>query len=87
MKTQEVDYTTQSQGTCSRPVSEATQCFQAASKVQGGGVQANQTVSSSVLPADCFLIKYENGSTIAYFNQGESKAVCGGGEVRRPYQS
>ena len=53
----------------------------AAGKVQGGKVDANSTVTSTSLPSHCSLIKYENGTTIAYFNEGVSKAACGGGEM------
>ena len=81
VKTIEVDYTTQSKGSCTTTVSNATECFMAASKVEGGKVDANLTVTSSILPADCFLVKYENGTTISFFNEGESKATCGGGQV------
>ena len=99
VKTVEVSYTTQSQGTCTTPVTNATECFLAAAKVQGstvtvssssllllqvqgGGVDHNSTVSSSSLPPDCSLVKYQNGSTVAFFNEGESKAECGGGQVK-----
>jgi hypothetical protein len=80
-KTIEVQYTTQSQGACATAVTNATECFIAASKVQSGGVAANSTVSSTVLPGDCSLIKYQNGTTIAYFNEEKSKSACGGGQV------
>ena len=81
VKTIEVEYATQSKGTCATSVSNATECFMAAGKVQGGKVDANSTVTSTSLPSHCSLIKYENGTTIAYFNEGASKAACGGGEM------
>ena len=81
-KTMEVEYATQSKGSCTTSVSNATECFMAASKVEDGKVDANSTVASTSLPSKCSLVKYENGTTIAYFNEGESKAACGGGQVR-----
>jgi len=80
-KTIEVEYTTQSQGSCATTVGNATECFVAASKVQNGKVDANSTVTSTDLPSDCSLVKYENGTTIAFFNEASSKAACGGGQM------
>ena len=80
-KTIEIEYSTQSKGSCTTNVGNATECFVAASKVQGGKVDANNTVTSTDLPSDCSLVKYENGTTIAFFNDASSKAECGGGQV------
>ena len=80
-KTIEIEYVTQSKGSCTTSVGNATECFVAASKVQGGKVDANNTVTSTDLPSDCSLVKYENGTTIAFFNDASSKAECGGGQV------
>merc|ERR1711970_301808 len=77
----DVEYTTQSQGACATTVGNATECFLAASKVQNGKVDANTTVTSTSLPSDCSLVKYENGTTIAFFNEASSEAACGGGQM------
>ena len=82
VKTIEVEYATQSEGSCATSVVNATECFVAASKVSGAGkVNANSTVTSTSLPSDCSLVKFENGTTIAFFNEASSKASCGGGQV------
>merc|ERR1712038_1416300 len=80
-KTIEIEYSTQSKGSCTTRVGNATECFVAASKVQGGKVDANNTVTSTDLPSDCSLVKYENGTTIPFFNDASSKAECGGGQM------
>ena len=49
--------------------------------MQNGRVDANSTVTSTSLPSACSLVKYENGTTIAFFNEASSKAACGGGQV------
>merc|ERR1711962_184643 len=71
----------QSKGSCTTSVGNATECYVAASKVQGGKVDNNNTVTSTDLPSDCSLVKYENGTTIAFFNDASSKAECGGGQM------
>jgi len=81
VKKVDVEYVTQSKGSCATTVSNATECFLAASKVQNGKVDANSTVTSTSLPSDCSLVKYENGTTIAFFNEASSEAACGGGEM------
>merc|ERR1712088_1191788 len=81
VKTIEVEYATQSEGSCATSVVNATECFVAASKVENGKVDANSTVTSTDLPSACSLIKYENGTTIAFFNEASSKAACGGGQM------
>ena len=97
VKKVEVEYSTQSQGACATTVASATECFAAADKVferrnveivfkrvsqvENGKVDGNSTVSSTSLPSDCSLVKFENGTTIAFFNEVTSEAACGGGEV------
>jgi len=82
VKKVDVEYTTQSQGSCATNVGNATECFIAASKVENGQVDGNSTVSSTSLPSDCSMVKYENGTTIAFFNEvASSEAACGGGEM------
>ena len=45
-------------------------------------MDGNSTVTSTALPSDCSLVRYENGTTIAFFNEAaSSEAACGGGEV------
>lgn len=80
-KTIEVEYNTQSHGTCGVAVTNQTECFAAAYKVEGGKIQANTTVSSSTLPSACSVVKMENGTTIAFFNQKTTSITCGGGQV------
>merc|ERR1712055_1287021 len=80
-KTIEVQYSSQNQGTCSQGVTNETECFMAAYKVMAGKLDFNASVSSTDLPKDCSVIKYENGSSIAYFNKEDSSASCGGGKV------
>jgi hypothetical protein len=85
----EQSYATKSSGTCTTsdpwnyllPVTNATECFTAASEVQEGKVNANKTVSSGILPQYCTLVMYRNGTTIAYYNAKASKTECGGGQV------
>jgi len=81
VKKVDVEYATQSQGSCAATVGNATECFVAASKVENGKVDANSTVTSPSLPSDCSLVKYENGTAIAFFNEAASEAACGGGEM------
>jgi len=81
VKKVEVEYSTQSQGACATTVASATECFAAADKVENGKVDGNSTVTSDSLPSDCSLVKYENGTTIAFFNEAKSEAACGGGEM------
>merc|ERR1719402_2170889 len=81
VKTIEVEYATQSKGSCATSVVNATECFVAASKVENGKVDTNSTVTSTSLPSACSLVKYENGTTIAFFNEASSKATCGGGQM------
>merc|ERR1711962_401287 len=81
VKKVEVEYTTQSQGSCSVAVNNVTECFLAAYKVEGGKVDYNSSVSSASLPSHCSVVKYKNGSTIAYFNNRDSTAACGGGQM------
>ena len=98
VKKVEVEYSTQSQGACATTVASATECFAAADKVfkrcnveivfklvsqvENGKVDGNSTVTSTSLPSDCSLVKFENGTTIAFFNEATSEAACGGGEVK-----
>merc|ERR1719288_283266 len=81
VKSIEVEYATQSKGSCATSVVNATECFVAAMRVENGNVDANSTVTSSSLPSACSLVKYENGTTIAFFNEASSKAMCGGGQM------
>merc|ERR1712180_157878 len=81
VKKVEVEYTPQSQGSCSVAVNNVTECFLAAYKVEGGKVDYNSSVSSASLPSHCSVVKYKNGSTIAYYNQRDSTAGCGGGQT------
>merc|ERR1712012_633752 len=81
VKKVEVEYSTQSQGACGIAVVSATECFAAADKVENGRVDGNSTVTSTSLPSDCSLVKFENGTTIAFFNEATSEAACGGGEM------
>merc|ERR1719400_2494427 len=50
-------------------------------EVENGKVDGNSTVTSTDLPSACSLIKYENGTTIAFFNEASTKASCGGGQM------
>ena len=82
-KVVEQTYATKTFGACIKPVTNATECFLAVAKVQGGeGSDLNVTVASGSLPAHCALVIYTNGSTVAYYNQGSSRAQCGGAQVR-----
>jgi len=78
-----IDYALVSSGSsCPTPVTNASECFLAAASLEEGKVDYNLSLaSSSNLPRDCSVVKYQNGSTIAYFNQGESSVKCGGGQV------
>ena len=46
-----------------------------------GHIDINATISSTSLPKDCSMVVYKNGTTVAYFNEGNSKSECGGGQV------
>ena len=87
VKKVEQTYGTKTFGTCIKTVVNATQCFKAASQVVNAGVgthghiDINSTVSSTSLPKDCSMVVYKNGTTVAFFNQEESKSECGGGQV------
>ena len=87
VKKVEQTYGTKTFGTCIKTVINATQCFEAASQVVNAGVgthghiDTNSTVSSTSLPKDCSMVVYKNGTTVAFFNQAESKSECGGGQV------
>merc|ERR1711970_1082912 len=82
----EHSYTTQTFGSCIKTVVNASQCFEAAWHVVNSGVgthghiDINSTVSSTSLPKDCSMVVYKNGTTVAFFNQAESKSKCGGGQ-------
>ena len=77
----EQTYGTKTFGTCIKTVVNATQCFEAVGQVVNSGVDTNATVSSSSLPKDCSMVVYKNGTTVAFFNEGDSKSECGGGQV------
>merc|ERR1719334_3053548 len=74
-------YLTEKSGTCKTPLSNASECFEAASKVTTQGVIAsNETVDSQSLPVGCSVVQNASGSAQVYFNQHSgSQIACGGG--------
>jgi len=82
----EQTYATKTFGSCIKTVVNASQCFEAAEQVVNAGVgkhghiDRNATVSSTSLPKHCSMVVYKNGTTVAFFNEGDSKAECGGGQ-------
>ena len=63
---------TYSSGTCKTNISNATECFEAAQKVEGSKVEANLTVSTAKMPKNCSVIHHHNGLVIAYYNSQDS---------------
>merc|ERR1712130_949680 len=86
VKKVEQTYGTKTFGSCIKTVVNSSQCFEAAERVVTAGVgthghiDVNATVSSTSLPKDCSMVVYKNGTTVAYFNEGNSKSECGGGQ-------
>ena len=81
----EQTYGTKTFGSCIKTVVNASQCFEAAEQMVNGAhghIDTNATVSSTSLPKDCSMVVYKNGTTVAYFNEGNSRSECGGGQVR-----
>ena len=86
----EQTYGTKTFGSCIKTVVNASECFEAAEKVVGeqhGRVDTNATVGSTLLPKDCSMVVFKNGTTVAFFNEGDSKSECGGGQVYPQLQS
>merc|ERR1719348_1759266 len=76
----ETEYLAVSEGRCPTSVDAATECFSAANKVEAGAVTGNISVSSSSLPLHCSIVKYTNGSSMAYYNTAPTGVDCGGGK-------
>eukprot|EP00005_Dracoamoeba_jomungandri_P011599 CAMPEP_0174265228 /NCGR_PEP_ID=MMETSP0439-20130205/25700_1 /TAXON_ID=0 /ORGANISM="Stereomyxa ramosa, Strain Chinc5" /LENGTH=693 /DNA_ID=CAMNT_0015351583 /DNA_START=91 /DNA_END=2172 /DNA_ORIENTATION=+ len=73
-------------GTCQTVVTNATECFVAATQV-GSAPDHNYTVSNSSLPYGCFVIHTES-SVSAYLNtDASSQTSCGGGDHRAGNES
>merc|ERR1719348_2302897 len=77
----EVTYTTETTGTCQTAVGNATECFEAAQKVETSTIDKNETVNTSSMPTGCSIIQHQNGSVTSYFNEYDSTMKCGGGHV------
>merc|ERR1712179_473640 len=75
----EVTYTTETEGTCQTIVGKATECFEAAQKVDSSNIDKNETVNTTTMPSGCSIIQHNNGSVTAYFNEHDSTVKCGGG--------
>jgi len=75
----EVTYTTETEGTCQTIVGKATECFEAAQKVESSNIDKNETVNTPTMPSGCSIIQHNNGSVTAYFNEHDSTVKCGGG--------
>jgi len=76
----ETEYLAVSEGRCPTSVDAVNECFSAANKVEAGAVTGNISVSSSSLPVHCSLVKYTNGSIMAYYNSAPTGVDCGGGK-------
>jgi len=75
----EVTYTTETEGTCQTLVGNATECFEAAQKVESSNIDKNETVNTATMPTGCSIIQHQNGSVTSYFNEHDSTMKCGGG--------
>merc|ERR1719369_264581 len=76
----EVTYTTETSGSCATAVDNATECFEAAQKVQSSKIDGNETLDSATMPSGCSVVQHKNGSVNAYFNVYKGGVPCGGGE-------
>merc|ERR1719193_1217922 len=68
----EVTYTTETEGTCQTLVGNATECFEAAQKVESSNIDKNETVNTATMPTGCSIIQHQNGSVTSYFNEHDS---------------
>jgi len=76
-------YFTQSKDTCPTPVSNSTECFEAAQSILPKGTKlSSKTVNNPKIPAGCSILLNSDKESTVYFNTAKSTMSCGQGATK-----